>query len=148
MAGLLISPEIRYRDSSGQFLAECDGAAAAAVEAMGEEGVNIARALAPVGDEPDERSVPIVAGIEFYMTGATSGVVVSKARHSLAQERGARAHEIGRPGQMLWNPHSTPPFAARGPVSHPGNQPQPFMRPMYGVIRRKMVEIMARFYPG
>lgn len=146
MAGLLISPEIRYRDESGRFLAECDGAGAAAVEATGREGRAIAMALAPVGTEPDERSVPIVAGIDFYMTGAMSGVVVSRARHSLPQEHGAAPHSIGRPGQFLHNPYNQ--FSAKGPVQHPGNAAQPYMRPMYNVIRRKMIEIMARFYPG
>ncbi len=146
MGAIHVSPEIRYRDRSGQFLAECDGAAAEAVKATGEEGKSIAMAMAPVGSEPDERDIPIVAGLEFYMTGATSGVIVSKSGHSLPQEFGAGPHSIGAPGQYLHNPFNQ--FSARGPVQHPGNPAQPFLRPAYNVIRRKMTEIMARFYPG
>lgn len=147
MAVLHVSPEIRYRDESGRFLADCDAAGTAAVQAVVDEGVSIARRLAPDSPFPDPRGPDITSGLEGVMTGPMTGHVVSRARHTLAQERGASAHSIGAPGQLLgnrakgWGP-------VRGPVRHPGNAPQPFMGPMYAILRKKMIDVMRQFYPG
>lgn len=44
-------------------------------------------------------------------------------------EHGAKAHDIGRPGQLLYNPAA--PFVARGPVHHPGMAARPLVVPVF-----------------
>ena len=145
MAGLVISPEIRYRDTSGQFLAECDAAGVEAIAAVGEEGATLAQAIAPRGAVEDPRTESIVDSIEFEQHGM-SGRIIAQARHAAAQELGAGPHPIGQPGQHLSNRATG--WYGRGVVSHPGNPPQPYLRPAYEILRGKMIQIMSKFYPG
>lgn len=147
MAVVHVSPEIRYRSETGRFLAECDGAAAAAVQAVGERGARMAKRLAPSSSFPEPRGGKLRPGISFYMTGGMVGVIASTARHTLAIERGASAHQIGAPGQLLANKQKD--WGPRiGPVNHPGNDAQPFLKPAYAMIRSRMIDVMRDFYPG
>lgn len=54
-------------------------------------------------------------------------------------EHGAQAHAIGEPGQLLSNFGAAgadgAPFAARGPVQHPGVEARPFVGPLFDARR-------------
>jgi hypothetical protein len=44
-------------------------------------------------------------------------------------EHGAKGHDIGKAGQLLYGVN--PPFIARGPVHHPGVSARPFIGPVF-----------------
>jgi hypothetical protein len=55
---------------------------------------------------------------------------------------GTAPHEIGAPGQFLYNPDED--FAAIGPVLHPGTQPNPFVEDILLTIDTKAQELLLR----
>lgn len=146
MSNVVVSPEVRYRSDLGRFLAHCDEAGLAAVQATVEEGEKLAKQLAPSGAFEDDRGPTIRDSIEPVLAGKV-GFVVARARHAMAQEKGARPHQIGTAGQILAS-EARGFGPRRGPVNHPGNPPQPYMGPMYAILKRKMISIMSRYYPG
>lgn len=156
----VFSPEVRARDEFGRFLAEMKGAATATISQALEEGARFAKAESPKGTKDDDRGPSIQEGITWALTGANTGHLVSLAAHSAPQEYGAAPHRIeGSPDlSFFWEAEGrwfvpasqlNPPDAARVTViNHPGNPSQPFMRPAYKYMTRRIVEIAKERYPG
>ena len=152
MGYLSISNRVHYRDNFGRFIAQCKAAGPKTVEDMVKDGAKLSRQMAPVGSDDDPRSIPIKQSINYRVAG-TSGYWYATARHALAQELGAGPHTImGSPhlqfywdneGRM-WQP------GAMGPVdivNHPGNPPQPYLRPAFEVIMARWAKYAQRWYP-
>jgi hypothetical protein len=147
MGFIEVSPRVQYRSELGRFATACDEAAYASVRRLVDMGARLARMYAPQGETGELRSR--IRAVEQ----GKQGYWVSEAPHSMAVERGSRGpYEIGAEGQKLHNPRDTSRkpkgFAARGPVTHPGIDPQPFMEPAYAEVRAKMIEVMREEYPG
>lgn len=150
----IYSTRVIARSSIGRFIAECELAAHDTVEKAIDRGAQLSRDFAPVGRDHDPRSIPIVASIKSKMLGSTSGHWYATARHAPFQEFGAGPHiMIGNPGfQFFWESegkwwvpglYGTPDV-----IHHPGNAPQPFMRPAYDIISREIIQIAKGEYPG
>jgi hypothetical protein len=160
MAGsVTASPRVIARNGIGRFISQVEAAGTILTERLVEEGAELSRQYAPVGTEVDPRTVPLKESIFHEMTGATSGRWYSVARHALAQEFGAPEHPIpGNPDLAFW-------WEAEGRwwipaeqyygveglpdvVNHPGNPPQPFLRPAYEQVMSKAMQIARQVYPG
>jgi hypothetical protein len=153
MGSLLVSNRVIMRDSFGRFIAECKQAGPKTVKDMVQDGAKLSRQMAPVGRDHDTRSIPIKQSINYRVAG-TTGYWFATARHALFQELGAGPHLIlGSPFlQFFWEAEGrmwVP--GAMGPqdvVNHPGNPPQPFLRPAYEVIMARWARYADRHYPG
>lgn len=154
MASVAVSNRVVARNSIGRFISDCEQAAEDTAKDMVERGADLSRDLAPVGSKHDPRSIPIAASIRTHMISRTSGVWKATARHALAQELGARPHTMyGNPffsfyweamGRM-WKPGL---FGDQDIINHPGNAPQPYLRPAYEMVMAQAMEIARANYPG
>lgn len=153
-----VSNKVIARDNFGQFIAECKIAGNRTIEKAVDEGVQHSRHNAPVGSKPDPRTVPLRDSIRGVAHG-TSGYWYSFARHALPQELGAGPHTItGSPGlEFYWEAEGRrwiPAAVFYGQpglidvVNHPGNAPQPFLRPAYEYVMVNIVRWAKRYYPG
>lgn len=146
---LATSNRVVARDRWGRFRREIEQASEVAVRELVEEGMNISRAMAPVGSKHDRRTSSLKDSMFMVMESRTKGYWGSSARHALPIEYGARPHLIpGNPSLAFyweaagrnWIPASiyygVPGMADL--VNHPGNAAQPFLRPAYEIIREKM----------
>lgn len=142
------------RNGFGQFISECEAAASRTVDDILDEGIDLARDLAPVGHKRDPRTVPLKDGFFKNKISRTSGVFGNFARHALAIEKGAKPHPItGAPylrfywesARRMWVPGL---FGTPDVVNHPGNAAQPFLRPAYRVVMKRAMAIAKRNYPG
>lgn len=159
MGYVAVSSRVIARDDFGRFIAACQEAATQTVQEAIEEGAQLSREMAPVGTEPDPRTIPLKASISSEMLSATSGQWKAEARHAMAQEFGAGPHVItGSPYLSFhweaegrrWIPASV--FYNQpgliDVVNHPGNPAQPYLRPAYKIIAAKLAQIAAAKYPG
>lgn len=139
---MLYSNEVHLRNSFGQFIAACDAAATATVKQAVSEGADLSAVMAP------KDTGTLAGSIRPQMTSSKSGKWYTRMKYAHPQEFGGSPHtqtgsvsfywaNMGR----MWGP---------GPnlINHPGSAPQPFMRPAYEVISRRMMEIAAALYPG
>lgn len=141
-----VSPEVRFRSNLGRFMAACKAAKTRSVRRCIELGADRARVLAPEGEFEDARGPTLRESIEPVMLSDSHGVFVARARHAMAIERGAGPHQIGTEGQILADLEK--PFGpVRGPVDHPGNAPQPYMKPAAEIVKSKQIGIMREEYP-
>lgn len=159
MSGIAVSARVIARDNFGRFISECEAAATKTAEELVKTGAELARGFAPVGSKPDLRTIPLTQGISWRMTGATSGEFYAPGRQALPQEFGAGAHTItGNPGlSFFWEaegrrfvPASVfyhQPDAVTV-VNHPGNPPQPYLRPAYEAVMGMALRVAASNYPG
>ena len=137
------------RDRFGRFIRNVEQASGETVKELIEEGMNISRAMAPVGTKHDRRTVPLKDSLYMVMQSRTKGYWGSNARHALAIEHGARPHVIpGNPDLAFfweaagrnWIPASIY-YGVPGMqdfVNHPGNDAQPFLAPAYDIIRDRV----------
>lgn len=156
---IAVSNRVIARNGIGQFIADVEGAATRTVERTIQEGVEISRAMAPAGGKPDPRTLPLKASFFTHMLSRTSGVWGNTARHALPIEKGAVPHVI------MGNPHLGFFWEAAGRnwipaeryygipglrdlVNHPGNAAQPYLRPAYEIVSRRMMSIARSEYPG
>lgn len=143
------SNRVIARDRWGRFQRNIENASSEAVRELIEEGMNISRAMAPVGQKHDKRTLPLRDSLFMVMETATRGYWGSSARHALHQEYGTDPHTIpGHPNLAFfweaagrnWIPasiyYNTP--GLQDMVNHPGHGAQPFLRPAYEIIRDKM----------
>lgn len=157
--GIAVSNRVTARNDIGRFIRECELAGERTIERAVEEGANISRAEAPIGHKHDERTIPLNQSIRTRMRGRTSGEWYSTARHALPIEFGAAPHEIvGSPGlKFYWEAAGRMFVPAEiyyhqpglvTVVNHPGNAPQPFLRPAYEAVMSKIMAIAKTEYPG
>jgi hypothetical protein len=146
---MAVNNRVIARDRFGRFTDNVKKATSDTVRELVEEGMNLSRSLAPTGTKHDRRTAPLRASLYMVMESRTRGYWGSNARHALAVEHGARPHIIpGNPGLKFW-------WEAEGRmwipaakyygipglqdfVNHPGNDAQPFLRPAYDEIMRRM----------
>lgn len=135
---MAVSPEVRFRNNFGRFIGVCDEAGARAAQELVEATADIASDLAPVGPgRADYGRRPKLSGAIFpVMMSAKVGRVVARAGHALAQEYGAGPH---------WIPNA---FGFGITVLHPGNGPQPYLRPAIRAVQPLVPGILERAYPG
>lgn len=147
---LATTSHVIARDRFGRFRKNVEQAAGETVKELVEEGMNLSRAMAPVGHKHDRRTVPLRDSMFMVMESSTKGYWGSHARHALAIENGARPHIIpGNPNLGFWweaKGRSWIPseifYGAPGMqdfVNHPGNDAQPFLKPAYDIIRDRMM---------
>lgn len=154
MGNVAVSNRVIARNSLGEFIRDCEQAGEATTKKLVEEGAKLSRRLAPSGTKHDYRSIPIKDSIFPRMVSRTAGVWEALARHAMFQEEGTRPHwMIGNPyfhfyweeqGRM-WIPGL---FGEPDIIGHPGNKPQPFLRPAYEAIMAKAMEVARQQYPG
>lgn len=149
---IAVSSEVIYRDRTGRFLSAVEAGVTAAVRDTIADGAKLSRRLAPSGSKPDPRTPKLKDSIDWYMTGSNSGVWVATARHALAIEYGAGPHPItGSPNLQFWWEREGREFVpGKGVdrVNHPGNAPQPYLRPAYEVVKHRLLTALDRHIPG
>lgn len=159
MGYIAVSNRVVARNGIGRFIAECELAGTRTVKKLIKRGERLSKELAPTGTKHDPRTIPLAQSISSRMTGATSGEWYATARHALAQEEGAAPHQIvGSPGlRFYWEAQSrmfVPAEEFYGVagmptiVNHPGNAPQPYLRPAYEIVMRQAMSVARREYPG
>ena len=159
MARVAVSNRVVARSRIGQFIADCEDAGHRTVKEMVQEGAKLSRQMAPTGRKHDPRTIPLKQSINWEMISRTAGHWYSTARHALAQELGAGPHVImGNPAlkfyweemSRMWVPaaefYNDP--GAVDLINHPGNPPQPYLRPAYEVIMRRWARIARKYYPS
>lgn len=142
-----VSNRVVARSSFGRFIAAADRNASATVRDAIEDGANISRALAPVGTKHDYRTIPLKDSIETEMLSSTSGRWVARARHALPVERGAGPHLITKQVKFFWENMGRWWVPGEGFINHPGNRAQPYLRPAYEIVTRRLMDIARRHYP-
>lgn len=133
MAGILVSPEVKFRSNIGQFISR--------IEAGGEAALQEIEALMEANLQAE---APRVTGFlasrthahkrGFSVIGKTVGVPYAGGVHD-----GNPPHRInsgdGGPLAQSWGKSKTPNdpgfFASSGQVEHPGNQPYPYLKMAY-----------------
>jgi hypothetical protein len=149
-----VSNRVVSRNRIGRFISDCEQAAEATARQLVEDGADLSRKMAPVGSRPDSRTIPLAQSIETKMLSRTSGVWRATARHALAQELGAGPHLIlGSPYlHFFWESAGRwwVPGLMGEPdiINHPGNAPQPYLRPAYEIIMRRAMAVARQKYPG
>jgi hypothetical protein len=110
--------------------------------------------MAPIVHKHYMRSIPLAQSISAKMIGRTAGYWYSTARHAPFQEFGAGPHV------MMGNPFFRFYWESKGRwwipgltgepdvIHHPGNRPQPFMKPAYEIVSREIMQIAKGEYPG
>lgn len=153
-----VSNKVIARNNLGRFIAECEIAGHRTIERAIDEGAQMSRREAPRGSKHDPRTVPLKDSIVGVAHG-TSGYWYSFARHALPQELGATPHPItGSPElSFFWEEEGRNWIPAsiyyKQPglvdvINHPGNAPQPFLRPAYEYVMLNVVRWAKRYYPG
>lgn len=135
------------RNGIGQFVRDVEGAATSTVKDAIEEGADLSRTLAPVGKKPDGRTVKLKDSITTEMLSRTQGRWTSRARHTLAIEKGAAPHEITGDVSFFWEKHWRMWEPGENMIQHPGNAAQPFLKPAYDAVSRRLMSIARRHYP-
>jgi hypothetical protein len=110
-----------------------------AAEIAAKRGAELSRALAP------KKTLRLVSHIDYWVegkTGAAWGVHGDEKllAYAASQDRGSLPHEIGKPGQRLYNEEEG--FKARGPVWHPGTRPTNFMEEAEYQLERDLHSIV------
>lgn len=146
MARVPLTMTVNHRNRWGQFAAHYEHAGEQTVKDAIDEGARLSRSLAPVGTKPDPRTIPLRESIEPVMTSRTRGSWIAHARHAKPIEFGARPHPITANVRFWWESAGRMWIPGIGWINHPGNSAQPFMRPAYQIIKRRMSEIAHRNY--
>lgn len=149
-----VSNRVAARSELGRFARACDDAATETVREAIKQGARMSKHLAPTGQKHDPRTIPLKDSIEPKMLSSTSGVWSASARHALPIEFGAAPHVIpGNPFLQFfwdnagrwWKPGL---YGPQDIVNHPGNAPQPYLRPAYEVVMGRVMQIAKSKYPG
>lgn len=128
---------VQYRSNLGRFASLIEHGSEGMARDMVETTARFAHEAAPVGPGRKDygRREKLTSTIEGRMTSATAGVVEATAGHALPQEMGAGPHEI---------PNA---FGSGHPVMHPGNAPQPYIRPALARLRPLIPAMLRKHYP-
>lgn len=142
------STRVVMRDNFGRFIRECEEALGATIEEAVTDGADLSRDLAPVGHKEDPRTIPLGESIEPVVVSRTQGFWQATARHALPIEFGAAAHAIPGDVSFFWEREGRWWTPGSNEISHPGNAAQPYLRPAYHVIMRRIMDIARSRYPG
>lgn len=142
------SNRVIARNNMGRFIADCEGAATRTVEKAITQGEALSKTMAPTGTKHDFRTVTLREGMFKEMLGRTSGRWGCAARHALAIELGAGPHPISGRVKFFWDNEGRWWTPGDNVINHPGNDAQPFLRPAYQEIARRLPSIAAEEYPG
>lgn len=156
---IAVSNQVSVRNRFGQFISACEDAAEETAKEAVQRGERLARQFAPEGHKVDLRTIPLKQSISSKMLSRTSGVWEASARHALPQELGAGPHDIPanvsffweREGRMWMHPDAylrLTGYPGADPIQHPGNAPQPYMRPAYEIVSAEIMAIARKHYPG
>jgi hypothetical protein len=143
-----VSNRVVARNGIGRFRQQCSDAAENTIRDAVEEGAELSRSLAPVGHKKDPRTVKLKDSIESEVLSRTSGQWKSTARHALAIEKSAKPHPITGWVNFFWEREGRNWDGGPNMIQHPGNAAQPYLRPAYEIIMRRIMEIARRNYPG
>ena len=156
-----VSNKVIVRDEFGQFIADVMGAATKSIQEAVDEGAALSRKLAPSRARKDARTIKLNKSIRSEITSRTSGQWIATARHALPIELGAAPHDLPGNVSFFWEEQGRPWYAYNSPeafenlgwsgneiIRHPGNAPQPYLRPAYVKIAAKLLNIMSKHYPG
>lgn len=146
MARVPLTMTVTHRNRWGQFAAHYEHAGEQAVKDAIDEGARISRSMAPVGTKHDPRTIPLRESIDPVMDTRTRGGWVARARHARVVEFGSRPHPITAMVRFFWESAGRMWTPGEGWINHPGTQPQPYMRPAFEIIKRKMSDIARRNY--
>lgn len=137
MAGFTAKTTVQYRNNLGRFAKLIEHGSEGMARDMVETTADFAHEGAPVGPARSDygRREKLSGSIEGHMTSATAGVVKAHAGHAGPQELGAGPHEI---------PNA---FGSGHPVMHPGNAPQPYLRPALERLRPLIPGMLRKWYP-
>lgn len=137
MAGIGIQTTVQYRNQLGRFERLCDEAGAKSARAMVDFVAREAHSAAPVGPARGDygRRPKLTSSISGVMTSSKAGVVRAETPHAGPQEMGAGPHPI---------PNA---FGSGQTVMHPGNGPQPYLRPAIAKLAGRTFGILKRYYP-
>lgn len=152
MATYKAEVNVSARNSLGQFIRQIEDAGHDTVEDLIEMGAAEARRQAPRGTRHDRRTIPLADSIFTRMFSKNDGMFGSSARHALPQETGAKPHIIvSDKFNFFWENAGRMwiPGLFRNPdiINHPGNPPQPFLRPAFNLVMSRWREIARRHYP-
>jgi len=139
---VLYSNEVHLRNNFGQFIAACDAAATATVEQSISEGAALSKGFAP------KRTGALSASIKEQMLSAKSGRWFTPLKYAHPQEFGGDPHLQTGWVTFLWEEQGRMWEPGENMINHPGNAAQPFMRPAYSIISRRMMAIAKSLYPG
>lgn len=131
-----IATTVHWRDQFGRFMADIDAAGATATKGAAAKGAYLAAVFAP------KRKLTLAASITPFYISSTQAGWTAGSGHALPQEHGARAHDIGSPGQKLGSRETG--FFAIGPVHHPGNPATHFMKRAYDIVKGDLLGAMKR----
>lgn len=136
MAGITVKTNVQFRSNLGRFAALQGRNAEGAARDMVETAADLAYENAPVGPARKDygRREKLTSSIEGRMTGRTTGVVEADAGHAAAIESGAAPHEI---------PNA---FGSGQTVMHPGNEPQPYIRPVLAQLQPYLPGILRKWF--
>lgn len=143
-----VSNRVVVRNSIGRFRQACSDAAEETIREAVEEGAALSRSLAPVGHKNDPRTVHLKDSVESEVLSRTSGQWKSTARHALAIEKGAVPHPITGWVSFFWENEGRDWTPGPNEIQHPGNSAQPYLRPAYETIMRRIMSIAREKYPG
>jgi hypothetical protein len=146
MARVPLKMTVNHRNDWGRFAAHYEHAGEQTVRDAIEEGARMSRALAPVGHKHDMRTIPLRESIEPVMETRTKGHWVARARHAAPIEFGGRPHPITAMVNFFWESAGRWWVPGLGWINHPGNPPQPYMRPAYEAVKRRMSDIARKNY--
>lgn len=147
--GVTVTSQVFVRNGFGRFAALCADAGEDTVDRVLDQGEVIARGEAPYDTGELE------GGIRAVKLSRTSGAIRSTAPHTMPQEEGATDHDIprsfGRPSPWgfgrAWL-DSGRSLSHGGPMWHPGNKPQPFLRPALAYMKGALMRVARQEYPG
>lgn len=147
MGELAVSNEVILRDGWGKFIRECEDAGKQTVKDTVDQGYALSMAMAPSSGVPDPRSVSIKQGMYKEASG-TRGRWGTTARHGLAVERGARRHP--QPGNVsfFWEKEGREWQPGDNMIDHPATRAQPYLKPAYQTVMKRVMGIMRKNYPG
>lgn len=143
-----VSNRVIARNSIGQFIRDCEQAAEGTIREAVNDGADLSRNFAPEGAKMDPRTIPLKESIEAHVLSRTSGNWVATARHALPIELGAVPHPITGWVSFFWEREGRMWEPGPNEISHPGNAPQPYLRPAYEIIMARIMQIADKHYPG
>lgn len=143
-----MSNRVVARNEIGRFADSCSQAAERTVHKAVERGAKLSRGFAPSGTKPDPRTTKLKESIQPFMLSRTQGGWRAVARHALAIEKGAVAHEITGKVTFWWEGEGRWWMPGENMIQHPGNAAQPYLRPAYEIVMHDIMAIARGEYPG
>jgi hypothetical protein len=146
MGDIAVSAKVIARDEFGRFIEACRIGGTETMRDISEKGAQLSRELAPIGKKPDPRGPRIVDSITSYYTSTTAHWQAATP-WAIDQELGAGAHEIPGNVSFFWEREGRMWHPGDNTIHHPGNRPQPYLRPSYQAMMAQCLAIARTHYP-